>query len=73
MRYQFKIRNWIKVSFNLLTYELGIGLSAFQTYDISRIIYAEKETATLGVCKGGDAFQPTLCFLLFYRFFKIVG
>lgn len=70
---KFKIRDWIKVSFDLLTYELGIGLSAFQTYDISRIIYTEKETAALSVSKGRDAFQPTLCFLLFYRFFKIVG
>ena len=63
MGYKFKIRNWIQMGFYLLTYELGIGLSTFQSNDITRIINTEKETATLSIRKGGDTFQPTLCFL----------
>ena len=73
MGYKFKIRNWIQMSFYLLTYKLGIGLSTFQSNDITRIINTEKETATLSIRKGGDTFQPTLCFLFLYRFFEIVG
>ncbi len=73
MGYKFKIRNWIQMGFYLLTYELGIGLSTFQSNDITRIINTEKETATLSIRKGGDTFQPTLCFLFLYRFFEIVG
>ncbi len=58
---------------DFLAYELGIRLSVFQAYDIPRINYAEKETAALSVRKSGNAFQPTLCFLLLYRCLEIVG